>query len=264
MATKQLVVSCDLFYDTINISDCVTLKRWNIEKSPKENTSRLIEIISRYLPRRTEKKHKNQVSSKGFWRCCFIMTKQHFFWAMALLRSFCRISYYFYFFYTATTNFSQSKIVSLTSNLQPRGPGPCIYIPQWKVGSVESPGTGFAFLLLLRLVGLRWSYFNPPPHGEMMICNTRNYYVLDSVHRPAFCREHNVLKTGFVSVLRWGEEHQLCWVNQKELNAITGQLMSVQLQLYCINTWDKALSMGDNRKMYNNNCDKAFTGQKVR
>jgi hypothetical protein len=28
-------------------------------------------------------------------------------------------------------------------------------------------GTGFTFRRLLRLVGLRWRYSNPPPHGEL-------------------------------------------------------------------------------------------------
>jgi hypothetical protein len=48
---------------------------------------------------------------------------------------------------------------------QPGEPGPCIYIPQEQGGSVISPGTGFPFRRLLRLAGLRWRYYIPPPHG---------------------------------------------------------------------------------------------------
>jgi hypothetical protein len=45
---------------------------------------------------------------------------------------------------------------------QPGGPRPRIYIPQEQGGPVIPPGTGFPFSRLLRLVGLRWSYSNPP------------------------------------------------------------------------------------------------------
>jgi hypothetical protein len=45
------------------------------------------------------------------------------------------------------------------------GSGPLIYTPQEKGGPVIPPDTGFLFLLLLRLLGLRCRYSNPPPHG---------------------------------------------------------------------------------------------------
>jgi hypothetical protein len=47
---------------------------------------------------------------------------------------------------------------------QPGGPGPCIYIPQEQGAPVIPPVTGFPFRRLLRLAGLRWTYFNPPAH----------------------------------------------------------------------------------------------------
>jgi hypothetical protein len=47
---------------------------------------------------------------------------------------------------------------------QPGGPGPRIYIPQEQDGPVVPPGTGFHFCRLLRLAGLRWRYWTPPPH----------------------------------------------------------------------------------------------------
>jgi hypothetical protein len=47
---------------------------------------------------------------------------------------------------------------------QPGGPGSRIYISQEQGDPVILPGTGFPFLRLLRLTGLRWRYLNPPPH----------------------------------------------------------------------------------------------------
>jgi hypothetical protein len=62
-----------------------------------------------------------------------------------------------------------------------------------------------------------------------MVYNTRNYWVF-GLHPSSGIlkntREHNVSETGFVSVLRWGERHLLCWVRYKELTSITGQTMS--------------------------------------
>jgi hypothetical protein len=47
---------------------------------------------------------------------------------------------------------------------QPRGPSPCIYIPQEQGGPVIPLGTGFPFCRLLWLAGLRRRNSNPPPH----------------------------------------------------------------------------------------------------
>jgi hypothetical protein len=50
------------------------------------------------------------------------------------------------------------------SRLPQRGePGPRIYIPQEQCGPVIPPSTGFPFLHLLWLAGLRWRYSIPPP-----------------------------------------------------------------------------------------------------
>jgi hypothetical protein len=51
---------------------------------------------------------------------------------------------------------------------QPGGPGPLIFILQGQGGPVIPPGTGLPFRRLLRLVGLRWKYSNPPPCGEIL------------------------------------------------------------------------------------------------
>jgi hypothetical protein len=48
---------------------------------------------------------------------------------------------------------------------QPGGPGPRIYIPQEQGGPDIPLDTGFPFRRLLRLAGMRWRYFIPPPHG---------------------------------------------------------------------------------------------------
>jgi hypothetical protein len=74
----------------------------------------------------------------------------------------------------ATVIFLQSKVVSLASNPQPSGPGPCIYVTQWQGGPVIPLGTGFHFRSLLPLEGLRWRYSNPPPHGEIVKDGFRN------------------------------------------------------------------------------------------
>jgi hypothetical protein len=53
--------------------------------------------------------------------------------AITLLRKFCKFASCFYFFWDlAKIFFIQSKVVSLASNSQPGGPGPCIYVPPIK------------------------------------------------------------------------------------------------------------------------------------
>jgi hypothetical protein len=67
--------------------------------------------------------------------------------------------------------------VSDSRLLQPGGPDPRVYILQEQDGPVIPPGTGFPFLLLLRLRGLRWTYSNPPPHGVELsskLCPSRH------------------------------------------------------------------------------------------
>jgi hypothetical protein len=49
---------------------------------------------------------------------------------------------------------------------QPGGPGPRIYIPQEQGGPVIPSEHWVPFCRLLRLAGMRWSYSNPPPHGN--------------------------------------------------------------------------------------------------
>jgi hypothetical protein len=45
------------------------------------------------------------------------------------------------------------------------GQVPIFISPRNRVAPVIPPGTGFPFRRLLRLVGLRWRYSNPPPRG---------------------------------------------------------------------------------------------------
>jgi hypothetical protein len=42
--------------------------------------------------------------------------------------------------------FLQSKVINLTINPQPGGPGPCIYIPHWQGGQVIPQAPGFLFI----------------------------------------------------------------------------------------------------------------------
>jgi hypothetical protein len=60
--------------------------------------------------------------------------------------------------------------VSDTRDPPPGGSGPRIYVLQEQGGPVITPSTGFPFRLLIRLVGLRWGYYKPPPHGVGAIC----------------------------------------------------------------------------------------------
>jgi hypothetical protein len=65
-------------------------------------------------------------------------------------------------FWVMSRRIHNHTLLSHLRLLQHGGPGPQEY-----GGPVIPPGTGFPFCLLLRLAGLRWRYFNPPPHGEL-------------------------------------------------------------------------------------------------
>jgi hypothetical protein len=87
------------------------------------------------------------------------------FWAIAFIRKFCQSSLELDCSVFTSLDFATIIFLqSLESNPQPGGPGSCIYVPQWQGGPVICPGTGFPFRRLLRFVGLRWGYSNPPPH----------------------------------------------------------------------------------------------------
>jgi hypothetical protein len=75
-------------------------------------------------------------------------------------------------------NFVYRQDRHLVSNLQPGGPGPCIYIFREQCGPVLTPGNLFPFHRLLRLSGLRWRYSNPPPHGlnQLGQSQSQNYF----------------------------------------------------------------------------------------
>jgi hypothetical protein len=72
---------------------------------------------------------------------------------------------------------SDHILLSPTRPLQPGRPGSCIHIPQEQGGPVIPPGTGFPFCRLLRLAGLRWWYYNPPPHGCMTSFSIGRYFI---------------------------------------------------------------------------------------
>jgi hypothetical protein len=62
---------------------------------------------------------------------------------------------------------------------QPGGPGPRIHVAQGQVGPIIPPGTGFPFLRLLRLAGLRWRYSTPPTRGDERLSKSQNYFTID-------------------------------------------------------------------------------------
>jgi hypothetical protein len=75
---------------------------------------------------------------------------------------------------------------------QPGEPGPRIYIPQEQGGPDIPPDTGFLFCRLLRLAGLRWRYYNPPPHGLMFlrVCICTYIYIHIQIHTHTHTHTH--------------------------------------------------------------------------
>jgi hypothetical protein len=69
----------------------------------------------------------------------------------------------------------QNKVASPVSILRSGGPCFCIYVLQWEVGSIISPGTGFAFHRLLRFTRLRRRYFKRPPHGGVELIDATRF-----------------------------------------------------------------------------------------
>jgi hypothetical protein len=64
---------------------------------------------------------------------------------------------------------------------------------------------------------------------QYRLCSfTQNYWVFWLCPSSGILktREYKVSETGYISVLRWGGRHLLCWVLQKELTSITGRPMS--------------------------------------
>jgi hypothetical protein len=46
---------------------------------------------------------------------------------------------------------------------------PCILVTQGHGGPVIPQNLGSPFCRLLRLAGIRWRYFIPPPHGDINV-----------------------------------------------------------------------------------------------
>jgi hypothetical protein len=47
----------------------------------------------------------------------------------------------FHFFGLRNNIYLQNKVISLASNPQPGGPGPCVYVPQWQSGRHRIPSS---------------------------------------------------------------------------------------------------------------------------
>jgi hypothetical protein len=83
---------------------------------------------------------------------------------------------------------TQRPYFTVTDSRLPQhgGPGLRFYIPQEQGGPVIPPRTGFPFLRLLLLAGLRWRYPTPPPPG----CHSNAIIVLSqyiSTFRTLYC-----------------------------------------------------------------------------
>jgi hypothetical protein len=119
------------------------------------------------------------------------------FWASALLKRFCQILSGFHFFGYRSIFFLWSKVVSFTSNPQPGGPGLCICVPQWHGSPIMHPITGFPFLRLLRLAGLRCMYSNSPPWRIILIKLWRDAWKPWSLHLLSGASRSGFLGNGY-------------------------------------------------------------------
>jgi hypothetical protein len=107
----------------------------------------------------------------------------------------------FHFFGFRNNNFLRSKVVSLASNPQPGGSGPCIYVPQRQGDKVVPPGSGFPFRCLLRLAGLRWRYSSPPPHRtirpDLKSIKRQSVYLIQMTKNRSKCLVFVNMETSF-------------------------------------------------------------------
>jgi hypothetical protein len=81
-------------------------------------------------------------------------------------------------FHFVTIIFCRARSSAYTQHPSPQlgESGLRIYVPQRQDDPVIPPGSGFPFLLLLRLAGLQWRYSDPPPHGCNLACNLPKNY----------------------------------------------------------------------------------------
>jgi hypothetical protein len=110
---------------------------------------------------------------------------------------------------------------------QPGGPGPHIYIPQEHGGPVLTTGTGFRFRRLLRLSGLRWSYSNQPPRGQVL--------------------DHWLLRLKFVWI-KYIETHSVSITKANRLMLFREIIANVVriTQIHCVrNVWNFNVKSGD-------------------
>jgi hypothetical protein len=88
---------------------------------------------------------------------------------------------------------------------QPQGPGPRIYIPQEPGGPVIPPSTGFPFRRLLRLAGLRRSFFFFSLSLSLMLRPTVSRPVCLGIKHPFGAYEQIFITCVTVTVLfLWG------------------------------------------------------------
>jgi hypothetical protein len=118
----------------------------------------------------------------------------------------------------------------------PGGPSPRIYIPQEQDDPVIPPGTGFPFRRLLRLSGILWRYWNPPPHGMAVFTfpnnNTSIVTLALSVVLPVIllkCERNPVIPPSIYAQDRW--EDILCRSSQLVCGIATKKLLLLSVPL---------------------------------
>jgi hypothetical protein len=85
---------------------------------------------------------------------------------------------------------------------QPGGPGPRIYMPQEQSDPLIPAGTGFHFLRLLPLAGLRWMYSKTPlcPVGPGYVTSVRT---AQKTSRPILLRQYVSLRKRVYRAVAW-------------------------------------------------------------
>jgi hypothetical protein len=99
------------------------------------------------------------------WFFIFIVDKTAVSERLPSWEQFCLIASSSHSFGLPDNTFLQSKVVSLASNRQPRGPGLCIQLPQWFVDPV-APHSPVLLRPLLGFPELQWSYSNCVPFWD--------------------------------------------------------------------------------------------------
>jgi hypothetical protein len=109
--------------------------------------------------------------------------------------------------------------ISLSHLRLPQPGGPDLHIPQKQVGPDIPPGTGFPFRRLLRLPGLRWRNYSPPPFKPVTtLCK-----ILSSLNNKFLSR------TALADWKRMNSRHLFCFYSEVSCSVrdVVGQILNL-------------------------------------